>query len=52
MDMEFSPQARVEPPMLVLPAIFDRVLAEHGSYELEPLGQGQRHAVRFTSRPR
>lgn len=49
MDMEFSPQARVEPPLVALPAIFDRVLAEHGSYSLEPLERGQRHAVRFTS---
>ncbi|MCX7032572.1 MAG: MASE1 domain-containing protein [Arenimonas sp.] len=52
MDMEFSAHARHEPPMLALPAIFDRVLAEHGSYALEPLVQGQRHAVRFTSRSR
>ena len=52
MDMEFSPQARVEPPLLALPAIFDRVLAEHGSYEIQPLEKGQRHAVRFTSRAR
>ena len=52
MDMEFSPHARSEPPMLAVPAIFDRVLAEHGSYALEPLVQGQRHAVHFTSRAR
>ena len=52
MDMEFSPHARNEPPMLAVPAIFDRVLAEHGSYALEPLVQGQRHAVHFTSRAR
>ena len=52
MDMEFSPQARIEPPIVALPAIFDRVLAVHGSYELDPLEHGQRHAVYFTSRPR
>lgn len=52
MDLEFSPHARSEPPMQALPAIFDRVLAEHGSYALEPLVQGQRHVVRFTSRAR
>jgi len=52
MDLEFAPNARYEPPLVALPAIFDRVLAEHGSYVIEPLGQGQRHAVRFVSRAR
>jgi len=52
MDLEFAPSARYEPPLVALPAIFDRVLAEHGSYVIEPLGQGQRHAVRFVSRAR
>ena len=37
---------------MAVPAIFDRVLAEHGHYALEPLVQGQRHAVHFTSRAR
>lgn len=52
MDLVFAPNANSEPPMAALPAIFDRVLAEHGSYVLEPLPHGQRHAVRFTSRAR
>ena len=30
-----------------LPAIFDRVLAEKGRYQLEPLVHGQRHRVTF-----
>ena len=49
MDLEFADHFHTLPPMLALPAIFDRVLAEHGSYVLEPLVHGQRHAVRFVS---
>jgi two-component system sensor histidine kinase UhpB len=51
-DLEFSAFAHHLPPMQALPAIFDRVLAEHGSYALEPLVHGQRHAIHFdTSQP-
>ena len=46
-DIDYSPYAEHLPPLQPLPAIFDRVLAEHGSYELEPLVHGQRHVVRF-----
>jgi len=46
-DLEFSAYAQHLPPLQALPAIFDRVLAEHGSYLLEPLVHGQRHAVHF-----
>jgi two-component system sensor histidine kinase UhpB len=46
-DLEFSNFAHHLPPMHALPAIFDRVLAEHGSYVLEPLVHGQRHAIHF-----
>ena len=46
-DLEFSTYAQHLPPMQAVPAIFDRVLAEHGSYVLEPLVHGQRHAVHF-----
>jgi hypothetical protein len=46
-DFEFSTYAQHLPPLQALPAIFDRVLAEHGSYLLEPLVHGQRHAVHF-----
>jgi two-component system sensor histidine kinase UhpB len=52
MDLEFSPHARHEPPMVALPAIFDRVLAGHGRYRLEPLVQGHRHAVNLSTRER
>ena len=47
LDFEFSPHARALPALQPLPAIFDRVLAEHGSYQLEPLVHGQRHRVNF-----
>ena len=47
LDIEFSPYARALPPLQPLPAIFDRVLAEKGRYQLEPLVHGQRHAIRF-----
>ncbi|HEU0153526.1 MAG TPA: MASE1 domain-containing protein [Arenimonas sp.] len=47
LDIEFSPYARAVPALQPLPAIFDRVLAEHGSYQLEPIVHGQRHLVRF-----
>lgn len=46
-DIEFSPYAQHLPALQPLPSISDRVLAEHGRYELEPLVHGQRHAVRF-----
>jgi two-component system sensor histidine kinase UhpB len=52
LDFEFSPYARALPALQPLPAIFDRVLAEHGSYQLEPLVHGQRHVVRFRAGPR
>ena len=52
MDLEYADHTRSEPPMLALPAIFDRVLAQHGSYVIAPLVHGQRHAVRFASRGR
>jgi two-component system sensor histidine kinase UhpB len=52
LDIEFSPHARALPALQPLPAIFDRVLAEHGSYQLEPLVHGQRHVVRFRAGPR
>jgi len=52
MDIEFTDHAHNPPPMLALSAIFDRVLAVHGRYVLEPLVQGQRHRVHFSSRGR
>ena len=48
-DLEFSPYAQHLPPLQPLPAIRDRVLAEHGRYTLEPLVHGQRHVVHFFS---
>ena len=47
LDLEFSPYARALPALQPLPAISDRVLAEKGRYQLEPLVHGQRHAIRF-----
>ena len=47
LDIEFSPYARALPSLQPLPAIFDRVLAEKGRYQLEPLVHGQRHRVTF-----
>ncbi|MBW8367109.1 MAG: MASE1 domain-containing protein [Arenimonas sp.] len=52
MDLEFSGPLENPPPMLALSAIFDRVLAVHGRYAVEPLAHGQRHAVQFVSRGR
>ena len=51
LDIEFSPYARALPALQPLAAIFDRVLAEHGRYELEPLVHGQRHRIHFTANP-
>lgn len=47
LDFEFSPSAAAPPALQPLAAIFDRVLAEKGSYQFEPLGHGQRHRVQF-----
>ena len=49
MDMEFAAGLRTDAPLAALPAIFDRVLAEHGDYRVEPLANGQRHVVQFVS---
>jgi two-component system sensor histidine kinase UhpB len=46
-DLEFSPYADPMPAAQPLPAIRDRVLAEHGRYVVEPLAHGQRHSVAF-----
>ena len=46
-ELEFSPYAPHLPPLLPLPAVRDRVLAEHGRYAVEPVVHGQRHVVRF-----
>ena len=46
-DLEFSPYSEHLPPLQPLPAIRDRVLAEHGRYTLEPQVHGQRHVVHF-----
>jgi glucose-6-phosphate-specific signal transduction histidine kinase len=48
-DIEYSPYTRDLPPLQALAAIRDRVLAEHGSYVVEPLVHGQRHCVEFTT---
>lgn len=50
-DIEYSPYAQNLPPLQPLSAIFDRVLAEHGQYDVEPLVHGQRHAIRFQALP-
>ncbi len=47
MDIEFSPYSQQLPPLLPLPAISDRVLAERGRYWQAPLEHGQRHAIEF-----
>lgn len=47
LDLELSPYAETLPPANPLPAIRDRVLAEHGQYVVEPLVHGQRHRVTF-----
>lgn len=47
LDLELSPYADTLPPPSPLPAIRDRVLAEHGHYVVEPLVHGQRHSVSF-----
>ena len=44
---EFSPYFVPLPPAVPLPAIRDRVLAEHGQYLVEPLEHGQRHRIAF-----
>lgn len=49
LDIEYSPYASELPPPALLPAIRDRVLAEHGRYVVEPLVQGQRHRVEFAT---
>jgi len=47
MELEYSPFAPNVPPPQAVPAISDRVLAEHGRYVLEPIGHGHRHRVSF-----
>lgn len=47
LDLEFSPYAQHVPPPQPVPGISDRVLAEHGRYDIEPIVQGHRHEVRF-----
>ncbi|MBW8312080.1 MAG: hypothetical protein K0M64_08615, partial [Rhizobium sp.] len=47
LDLEFSPYAQHVPPPQPVPGISDRVLAEHGSYDIEPIVHGHRHEVRF-----
>jgi two-component system sensor histidine kinase UhpB len=50
LDLEFSPYAQHVPPPQPVPGISDRVLAEHGSYDIEPIVHGHRHELRFHAR--
>ena len=49
MDLEFSAYTQHLPPLQLVPAIKDRVLAVQGDYLLEPLVHGHRHSVRFVA---
>jgi two-component system sensor histidine kinase UhpB len=50
-DMEASPFGEFALPAEPLPAITDRVVAQRGSYWVEPLDPGVRHHVRFEEDP-
>ena len=50
-DIEALPFGDVHVATEPLPAITDRVVAQQGSYWLEPLSPGVRHKVRFTEEP-
>ena len=50
-DIEASPAGDVPFESQPLPAITDRVVAQQGSYWLEPLSPGVRHRVRFEEVP-
>jgi two-component system sensor histidine kinase UhpB len=50
-DIEGQPSAEVPIATEPLPAITDRVVAQQGSYWLEPLSPGVRHKVRFAEEP-
>ena len=50
-DIEASPSGGVPFESQPLPAITDRVVAQQGSYWLEPLSPGVRHRVCFEEEP-
>lgn len=49
LELEYSPFAPNVPPPQAVPAISDRVLAEHGEYRQAPIVHGHRHSVHFSA---